>query len=189
MKIKEFITGSLNTQIPRDQYIKQYVTYKSYVPYAEKAAACQTLADNTGYRREYDSEGREVSRKLHTDSPMRYLFYRLTLLRLYTDLEIDLSEGLEIFDMLEENGWTDDLLARIPEKERAAMKALLDMAEEDFKANVYSAPAYLGSQVERFATLFGALAAPGLEALSKSLENLDEAKISKITSAMMKFVK
>ena len=189
MEIKEFITGSINTQIPLDQYIKQYVNYRNYVPYAQKAAACQTLVDNTGYRREYDNEGREVSRALRTDSPMRYLFYCLTLLRLYTDLEMDLSQGLEIFDMLEENGLTEALLERIPEKERASMQTLLNMAVQDFNANVLSVPAYLSSQVERFASLFGSLAAPGLEALAKSLENLDEGKINKITAAMMKFVK
>lgn len=189
MEIKEFVTGSINTQIPLDQYIKQYVTYRDYVPYAQKAAACQTLVDNTGYRREYDGEGREVSRTLHTDSPMRCLFYCLTLLRLYTDLEIDLSNGLEIFDMLEENGLTEALLERIPEKERASMQTLLNMAVQDFTANVSSVPAYVSSQVERFASLFGALAAPGLETLAKSLENLDEGKINKLAGVLKKVAK
>ena len=76
----------------------------------------------------------------------------------------------------------------VSEKELAEIEMLLEMEKEDFVTNEYETRAFVSSQVERFAEIFGAIISPGLERLGEVIENMDDKTIDNIASKAKKIV-
>ena len=104
------------------------------------------------------------------------MFYSLTIVDLYTKIEIDYKKALEQFELL--NGEILDLIINhIDQREKNEFKMLLEFACDDILVNEYETHAFIRNQVDRFATIFG-------DIIAKSVENLDMNSIQEIINQM-----
>ena len=175
--VKEFCEkyNGTNVDQTRIAFIEKAMN-THYIPYEKKIAICEKIIENSYYKKSDDEE----AKKLHINSPAQYMFYCLNLVRHYTNIKIDFGNSLEEFNMLNENGLIDFIIASIPEKEYKEFRMILDMVEKDVFQNEYETHAFIANQVERFGELFGHVAKPALDRLSEILESMDEKTIDKI---------
>ena len=100
------------------------------------------------------------------------MLYSLTLVDLYTKLEIDYKQSLEQFEKL--NGEVlDYIIAAIDDREHKEFQMLLEFACDDVMVNEYEPHAFVCKQVDRFSDLLGAVITP-------ILKDLDVEKIEQV---------
>lgn len=153
-----------------------------YVSYEMKITICEKIIENSYYQNT-ENNGIEVKR-LHINSPAKYMLYCLWLIKLYTNIEIDFSKSLKEFNLLNESGLLDVILNHIPEREFKEFRMILDMVENDVMQNEYETHAFISNQVERFGELTGRVLEPALNKLGEVLENMDEKTIDKMINKL-----
>ena len=114
-----------------------------YIPYATKVADCKNIVNNTSYTNTKPN-------MFKINSPARKMLYELTLVNRYTELEIDFTNAIEMYDLLDECGALQHILFLISERETNKYKELLDMTISDFQENERSMIGYLDT---KFASL------------------------------------
>lgn len=125
----------------KEKFINEHVV-RQYVPFNEKLAYCSQIVENSMYEKNND----ELTFKLN--SPSKFLFTNLILIKLYTDLEIKIDENpLEIFDLLNENGLIIGLISAIPKSEYAEFQMLIDMIQDDRMTNERDLVSYLDTKI------------------------------------------
>lgn len=142
-----------------------------HISYSDKVDRAGIIAKNSYHVKEIGADGveREVFRQ---NSAAKYMLYSLTLVDLYTTLEIDFKQSLELFEKI--NGEIlDMIIMSIDERERKEFQMLLDFACDDLLVNEYEPHAFIREQVERFGSLFGTIIAP-------VIENIDVSKIEEV---------
>ena len=143
----------------------------AHISYADKVDRAGIIAKNSYHVKETGADGveREVFRQ---NSAAKYMLYSLTLVDLYTTLEIDFKQSLELFEKI--NGEVlDKIIMSIDERERKEFQMLLDFACDDLLVNEYELHAFIREQIERFGSLFGTIVAP-------AIENIDVSKIEEV---------
>lgn len=160
----------------------QSVMNTGYVPYEMKVTICEKIVENTYYKKE-TKNGIET-KKLYINSPAQYMSYYLWIVKEYTHINIDFKNSLEEFNLLNKTGLLDVIVEYIPEGELKEFRMLLDMVASDAMANEYETHAFISNQIERFGQLFGAIAKPAIDQLSKTIENMDEKTIEKMFSKL-----
>ena len=169
MKIDTFLKlyNTKKTEEDKTAAIAQ-IMKNEHVSYADKVGRVGIIAKNSYHVKETGVDGveREVFRQ---NSAAKYMLYSLTLVDLYTTLEIDFKQSLELFEKI--NGEIlDMIILLIDERELKEFQMLLDFACDDLLVNEYEPHAFIREQIERFSNLFGAVIAP-------VIENLDISKI------------
>lgn len=120
-----------------DQVMKK-LTFRDYVPYAEKITLCTNIVKSTSY--EYkDSE----PIKMCVNTPARFCLFELTLVNTYTNLQIDFTRGTECFDKLNQANLFEKIRQYIDAKEYDEFNVVLHMVVDDFDANNKNTMAYL----------------------------------------------
>ena len=147
MKLKEFLENPTELAL----HIK-----RKYVPIAEKNMAAEVVA-RVAY---FDKEGNFRQNLVH-----KYVWERIMLLDLYTDLERS-DNMVADFDAANEAELFEKIKAALPRREFEEWKAIVDMACENVLRNEYETESFIRRQVERFGQLAGV-----------GLENLDADKI------------
>lgn len=143
-----------------DEFIDSHIKNK-YVPLEEKQARANVIVENTFYEKDEDG-----IKRFHINSVAHNMFVYLTLVDLYTDIEIDYKRGLEIYNKMKEKKIFKDILQRIDKEEMEEFKIVLDAVERDVMTNEYEPHAYFASQVERFGKLIGFVIEPFLDKLN-----------------------
>ena len=141
------------------------------VSYSDKVNRVGIIAKNSYHIKQKDIDGieREV---FWQNSAAKYMLYSLTLVDLYTTLEVDFKQSLELFEKI--NGEIlDMIIMSIDERERKEFRMLLDFACDDLLVNEYEPHAFIRNQVDRFGSLFGTIIAP-------VIKNIDVNKIEEI---------
>ena len=141
------------------------------VSYSDKVNRVGIIAKNSYHIKQKDIDGieREV---FWQNSAAKYMLYSLTLVDLYTTLEVDFKQSLELFEKI--NGEIlDMIIMSIDERERKEFQMLLDFACDDLLVNEYEPHAFIRNQVDRFGSLFGTIIAP-------VIKNIDVNKIEEI---------
>ena len=110
-----------------------------YIPYTIKVADCKNIVNNTSYTNTEPN-------MFKINSLARKMLYELTLVNRYTELEIDFTNAIEIYDLLDECGALRHVLFLISERETNKYKELLDMIISDLKENERSMIGYLDSK-------------------------------------------
>lgn len=178
MKIKEFVDIYNAKKLDQDKetFIKSHIV-TNRVSYADKVDRAGMVARHTYYQKQTDMDGteREV---FHQNSAASYMLFHLTIVDLYTDIEIDYKESLEQFEMLD-GEILDMIIAAIDERELQEFRMLLEFANDDIMVNEYEPHAFIRGQVERFSTLLGSLLAP-------AISQLDENKIEEVLNRLTK---
>lgn len=161
MKFNTFITLFENKMKNGgvDEFIKEHVKDK-YVPIEEKQARANTIVENTYYETNNDEK------HFHVNSVAHMLFTMLTLVDMYTDVEIDFKKGLEQYNKLKETKALDYLVANMNKNEIDDFKMILTGVQNDVMTNEYDPHAYFASQVERFGKLLGFVIEPFLDKLN-----------------------
>lgn len=143
MTIEQFILiYKTKSEKDVDNYIKDHIVNK-YIPYNQKIVVCTSIIDNTMYE--------EVNNvKIYKqNTPSRYLFFTLQLIKLYTDLEINFSDNpLEIYDKLNECGLIDRIISLLPQSEYIEFNTIMDMIIDDRVANERDLVSFIESKID-----------------------------------------
>ena len=172
MKVDTFLKlyNTKKTEEEKAAAIAQIMN-NAHIGYADKVDRVNIIAKNSYHVKEIGADGveREVFRQ---NSAAKYMLYSLTLVDLYTTLEVDFKQSLELFEKI--NGEIlDMIIMSIDERERKEFQMLLDFACDDLLVNEYEPHAFIREQVERFGSLFGTIIAP-------VIENIDVNKIEEV---------
>lgn len=178
MKIDTFIALYKTKKTDEDKLnaVKQIMKNKR-VSYADKVDRAGIIAKNSYHQKQKDINGEERE-VFFQNSAAKYMLYSLTLVDLYTDLEIDFKQSLESFEKI--NGEIlDAIIMSIDERERKEFQMLLEFACDDLMVNEYELHAFVREQVDRFGSLIGTVLVP-------ILENIDINKIEEVMKQINK---
>ena len=119
-----------------EEFIKKHITTE-YVDYMTKYTYCDLIIKSSSYAKDG-----EIS-FIKINSSMRLLFFKMRLIELYTDIDIDDENVVNEYDKLNKIGAIDVIISAIPEKEYSEFSKLLNMRMDDFRDNEYSIIALL----------------------------------------------
>lgn len=136
MKLDNFLKQLKTSTNPLETCKKR--VKEDYIPYRTKLEKCIQIVQRTNYSKVKDSE-EEI---FQVNTPVKSVLFSLTLISLYTDIEIDFANALDTFDSLEKANATDPLIASIPEKELKRFTDIIEMMEHDLYENNRSLAGY-----------------------------------------------
>ena len=127
-----------------EAYLKDKIMKDVYVAYEEKIAKCETIIKNTSTIKD-ETTGVELYKR---NTPACNLFFNLTLIDLYTNIDIDFSKNmLNDYNELEKHGYIDLLLSHISKNEYVAWQRLFDMIASDYMENNRSLISYFDTKL------------------------------------------
>lgn len=181
--IKNFVKkyNTMTTDRLKEDYLKDNLHIKTYLPFIEKV----TLADKLVKVTILDKDTGNINVK----SCINYLLFCRTIVEQYTDLQVETEGFYEEYDLLNESGLLDKITQMIPEKEIGEFKMIVDMKKNDLLQNKYENHAFISDQVERFGTLIGVTLKPIMEKISEQLENMTKEDVEKFTNKFEKVLK
>ena len=172
MKVKEFIKNYKIADKIRDggiNYTKEHMV-KSYVPYIEKMSICQMLINSCWYRTDQNTG----NRRLVVSSPNLRLMYLMSLVRQYTDIQLQF-EGTKIvedYDDLRRTGILGVILHQIPNSQIDQFNSVLQMTKQDLFKNEYEIGAYIRNRIDDAMMILKELVVPALESAGISIEDI-----------------
>ena len=149
-----------------------------YVPLENKVTVCQKIAESAFYSKT-ENNGKVV-KKLKAYSPAHYMNFHLYMVNEYTNIDIDFSNSLEEFNILNKNRLFSLIISLISSVELTEFQELLNMVENDLITNEYEVHSFISKQVERFSELFGHIVSPAITRLSDVIKNMDNRTIENI---------
>lgn len=165
----------------KEEFLKSQVKIVPYQNYTTKLFLAQNIINTSCMK-----DG-----KVHIDSCKKYIMYFYTMIKFYTNIDIQEKDLMVQYDLLDENGLVEKILALIPEKEVTTMKTILDMKLNDLMTNKYGTHAFIEEQMDRIENIsskFSEAFAPVIETLTEKVKTLDENKIEKMLKGAMKYV-
>ena len=165
MKINDFIKGytELSNQELKQNYISSLLV-KSYIPYEVKITYAQKCI-----KEHFAANGLVI-----TNTPMAYLKYTMTVLDLFTTLELDYS--VETYDALQEYGLIDQFMNLLRDDlNYAEFKTIYNMCESDFRTNTLSPRGFIQHQIQRL----GEMLNENLSTLAQELKGVDLKELMK----------
>ena len=165
----------------KEEFLKAQVKIVPYQGYTTKLFLAQNIINISCMK-----DG-----KVHIDSCKKYIMYIYTMIKFYTNIDIQEKDLMVQYDLLDENGLVEKILALIPEKEVTTMKTILDMKLNDLMTNKYGTHAFIEEQMDRIENIsskFSEAFAPVIETLTEKVKTLDENKIEKMLKGAMKYV-
>lgn len=186
--VKEFVEkyNKLTSDELKIQFLKSVVKDK-YIPFENKVTICEKIVESSYYVKTKDKNGIEI-KKLHINSPAKHMLYHMNIVNNYTVIDVDFKNCLEEFNLLNKNGFIENMFCFMPRREMEEFTSILNMVESDILQNEYETHAFISSQVERFGELTSATLSPLLQILTDNLENLDENKLNNIINIADKFI-
>ena len=149
MDYKKFI-DEYNVANDKTKYVQKHML-NSYVPYEDKVAECRKIIDITSHKM---MTVNDQEHKIYwNNTPMQHMFYILTLISLYTDIEWnkdagDNNENIDIYNELSKNGSIYIIISLIEPFEKQAFDTVLNMVSEDVYENERSIPSYLDTKID-----------------------------------------
>lgn len=168
MKFDEFMElyDNFKETDKRVIFIKEHIV-KSYIPLEEKDVRSQIIINNSYY----DENG-----NFKVNSTAKHMFTFLSIVDMYTDIDIDFKDGLNEYNKLDASMALDDIVSIIDEKDLNEFKIILNMKCNDMITNEYEPHSYINKQVERFGELIGNVLKPVIDGLDveKIIEALND---------------
>lgn len=145
MKIEEFILiYKTKSNEEKEKFIAEHITTK-YISFSEKLMYCNKIAENTLFVTDEEGE----NKRFKQNSPSKFLFTNLILIKLYSDLEINFEKDpIKCFDLLNENGLIIGFIQEIPETEYAEFQTLLNMVIDDIIVNERDLVSYIENKID-----------------------------------------
>lgn len=135
------------SQDRKQEYIEKHIVVK-YIPYTEKIALCESIIKNTCTVTIDDKT------MFSSNSPAREMFFKLALIKKYTDIEIDFSKCVEQYDLLEEKEITFEIISLLPEVEIERLNNMLSSMLEDYMMNNRDLVSYIETKIDSLEILF-----------------------------------
>lgn len=190
MTVSEFIEKRNNIKADRLKPKIELVT--SYLSFTEKLELVKRVTDCSMF--EIDEKGKKTG-KVSINSIFMYLFFTLSIVDKYTNLDIKFNDVHNEYDLLKKNGLLDEIVCLdlnnpglIPINEYSELKSYLDMETNDILQNNLSMQSFISNQVERFGTLIGITLEPVIDKLTNAIENMDDKQIENIGKKFDKFL-
>ena len=158
INVKEFAEGYEKSK-NKPLYLKK-LTINDYVPYGEKSFLANKIVESTSY---------DEQRNIKIDSTARYLVFIYTLLKSYTNLDIDAEHMTEDFDELNRYGLVDEIINLIPEKEVNEFNKVLGMVYDDFMTNHYEIHGFIEGMMQKISNVINGTSPELLDELRKYL--------------------
>ena len=138
----EFFIKQIAMHKDKDEYLKGRIV-KIYIPYEEKIVSCENIIKNTSFIKD------EVSGELiyKRNTPACDMFFNLTLIDKYYDIDIDFNNVLADYNKLEENGYIELLLKNIRPNEYMAWQKTFEMVASDFVENERTLVSFLEKHI------------------------------------------
>ena len=140
MTTKEFIENYEGVK-DKDKFLAECIV-KQYIPYEEKMTYCENIIEKTTHKNIADKE------VYWRNTPVQYMVFSLTLVDLYSDVNIDFKNILKEFNALDEIGGIDALISFIPNTEYAKFKTILNMVSDDNYENLRSISSWLDTKFD-----------------------------------------
>lgn len=149
MDYKKFI-DEYNVANDKTKYVQKHML-NSYVSYEDKIAECQKIIDITSHKMVNIND--QEHKIYWNNTPMQHMFYILTLISLYTDIEWtkdsgDSNENLKVYNELSKNSSIYTIISLITPFEKQSFDTVLNMVEEDTYENERSIPSYLDTKID-----------------------------------------
>lgn len=190
--IKDFVDGYVkNTnQSDRESYIRTKLKTLDYLDYSEKVLVAENIIGTTSYAIVSSGKDKQLKRtnKIKFNSPMRYVLFVMTVVNKYTNIEVDFSNAMPDFDLLNKNGLIEIIFDAIGEREITELKTIIDMVLQDFRENECNINSLITNQVE---SLFNAIEnfIPMIDKIIDKLKTIDEKEIDNISNKIEKIFK
>lgn len=145
MKVNEFIEEYKKAN-DKEKFVLKHIV-ENYIPYEEKITICKNIIDKSNYK---EINGVNI---YSPNTPMRYMLFVVTILKRYTDIDIE-ENILDVFNQLSQNNVIDIILAYIPKQEYDSMEMVLNMCKNDFIDRDRSLVGYFDAKFQAFQLLF-----------------------------------
>lgn len=180
MTVIEFVKkyNKLTSEDLKGKLVESVIKHE-YVPYENKITICKKIVEASHYIKKKDKNNKET-KKLHIDSTANYMLYYLNIVNCYSSVDVDFSNSLEEFNLLNCSKCLDAMLSSIPEREEKEFRMILDMVENDLMQNEYETHAFISNQVERFGELISNIFSPLLEEVMKGMNMNDMQDLLKV---------
>lgn len=126
---------------------------------------------------------------LKVNTPTRYVLYNLTLVDLYTHLDVDFSNTSQEYDYLKQYGVLEKILQKIPQSEIIEFKNLLKMSLDDAMTNEYESHAYLSKLVNNVTVTLGTLLSKDMSGLTEALKSMSGEDLSELKKSLLSTAK
>ena len=182
--ISEFVKGyeKCTTDLLKQRYIKERLVLKTpYISIMMKIELSKNIADhfllnNTG---DY----------IKSDSVLKYLFFRKTLIQQYTNLICESPGFWDEYDMLKKADLLDKVtIDIIPESEYLEFSEILEMVWEDSVMNYLEIHTFIDRQSFRIKEVIEQVFNPVADKLSEIIDGMsekDDKKIAKIIKGIL----
>ena len=146
MTVKEFV-NEYNQASDKEKCINKHIIKDKYVSYAEKITRCKNIIDTTMYVTVEDK------RFFKQNSVSQYMLFSLTLIDLYTDIEIDINDSLNIFDLFEKHCLIGKITSSIPINEKNNFEFILNMMIDDLMINTRNMVGFIEDKLNELSLL------------------------------------
>lgn len=158
----------------REALVKEHIT-NTHVSYTDKCDRAELIARSSYYIKEKDENGIE-QRVFHQNSAAKYMLYSLTVVDMFTDIDVDFKNSVEFFEKI--NGSIlDYIVLNVDERELKEFRMLVDFACDDLITNEYENHAFFREQIKRFGQVISTSLVP-------IIEGLDKEKFEKIVESL-----
>lgn len=144
MTVENFVKDYLKSR-NRTEFLEKRLV-NTYVDYNRKITLCTNVLRTTLFQKVKVGADKEIE-VFKQNTPAIFLFFSLTLINEYTDIDVDFKNALTEFDMLEKEGLVDLLKTVIPEQEYNKFQTVLNMARDDIYENERSLVGYLDAKL------------------------------------------
>lgn len=176
-KLVENYNKRSSTKI-KEEFLKSQIKVVPYLGYGTKMFLANNIVERCCLN----------GNNVYMDSCKKYILYVYTLLKYWTNLDIQENDLLVQYDLLDQNDMVEKILALIPEKEIATFGTILDMKVNDLMTNNCNTQAFINNKLKEFYPEFSKAIMPFVEKLNNKLNTLDESKIEKILNNVIRFV-
>lgn len=140
INVQEFVNKyqSAKTDVEKTKLLNS-INIKAYVPFSVKVIHSETLVK---------TNARRVSGVLLNNSPNEYLMYIMSVISLYTDLQVSKERPHEDYDSLRASGLIDKITESIG-KDLEEFSSIFKMVVSDLYANEKDNYVFIASQITR----------------------------------------
>ena len=178
MTVKDFV--DLYNRVSDENFVKKHIVC-TYLSFSKKCNLCERIIKATYY-----TTSKYGVEKFHVDSTAKHMLFNLSIIDMYTDVDVNLDNSINEYDLLQESGLFKIVKDYIGDIELSELLNILEMKERDVICNEYEPHAFISGQVERFGALLGISFSPILEKFADIIENLDVEKVGNILNKLDK---
>ena len=186
--VKDFVEGYKKcvSDSEKEKYFDSVLEIVTYVPYEFKDAVAKNIIKTTTHTPE-DEKTKEIAieaRPIHVNSSGRNMFFRLSVVKYWTNIEVDLNNALEEYNLLAEYDLYTIISKMVPQSELGEFAALTQWAMDDFMSNEMSIQAYIGEQFARFGGLTKEFIKIASGKIIDSVNNMDEKTVNTLLNGV-----